>query len=186
MWTSGCGERMRAEHPDPEVTTETGEEPDSGGSGGRGTDSEQDGGGRDRMAEELRLLLDAAAQRAEEYLRGAGGGERTRDRCAAPSGETTSGGASCGWCPICAVAALVRGDQPELTTKLADQLSGLVELLRGTLAEHRHAEPAEPAAETAEPAAEPASKVQRIEVRRVRGTTAAAAGKGASTGERDC
>lgn len=184
MWTSGCGERMRAEHPDPEVTSGTGEEPDSGGSSGRGTGSEQDGGGRDRMAEELRLLLDAAAQRAEEYLRGAGGAER--DRGAGPSGETGSGGASCGWCPICAVAALVRGDQPELTAKLADQLSGLVELLRGTLAEHRHTDPAGPAAETAEPAAEPASKVQRIEVRRVRGKTAAAAGKGASMGERDC
>ncbi len=198
MWTSGCGERMRAEHPDPEATTGTGEEP---GSGGCGTDSEQDGGapgsgGRDRMAEELGLLLDAAAWRAEEYLRG--GGERTRDRAAGPFGETTSGGAaSCGWCPICAVAALVRGDQPELTGKLAEQLSGLVELLRGTLAQHRHAEPADPAPETAEPAAERAGKVQRIEVRRVRGKTAAAAGCGAaagsgvaaqggSTGERDC
>lgn len=200
MWTSGCGERMRAEHPDPEVA-ETGEEPDSGAAGGRGTDSEQDGGaagsgGRDRMAEELGLLLDAAAWRAEEYLRG--GGERTRDRSAEPSGETTSGGAaSCGWCPICAVAALVRGDQPELTTKLADQLSGLVELLRGTLAQHRHAESADPPPETAEPAAERAGKVQRIEVRRVRGKTTAAAGHGAAaghdaaghggpTGERDC
>lgn len=135
-------------------------EPGRTGESGRG----------DRMAEEFRLLLDAAAWRAEEYLRGAGGsttgGSDRQD--SAPGGS-----ASCGWCPICAIAALVRGDRPELTERLADQLAGLVELLRDSLAEHEHGhertapDPRTGAHDRAEPAAAP--KVQRIDVRRTRG-----------------
>ncbi|MFR9729188.1 hypothetical protein ACL03H_08170 [Saccharopolyspora sp. MS10] len=123
--------------------------------------------GRDRVVEEFRLLLDAAAWRAEEYLRGAGGAEHAQH--AAPEDERRPG-ASCGWCPVCAIAALLRGERPELSSRLIEQLAGLVELLRDSLAEHRA--PPGPAAERpGEPAAE--SKVQRIDVRRVRGRAAA-------------
>lgn len=123
------------------------------------------------MSEEFRLLLDAAAWRAEEYLRGAGGST------SGGSDRPDSGaGATCGWCPICAVAALVRGDRPEVTDRLADQLAGLAELLRDSLAEHGHdhdhartaPDPRTGAHDRAEPA-ETASKVQRIGVRRMRG-----------------
>lgn len=119
------------------------------------------------------MLVDAAASRAEEYLRGVGAqpgageaGDQDHRHVAAKDSTT------CGWCPICAVAALVRGDRPELTSRLADQLAGLVELLRESLAEHRHADPA---ADAARPPAAEETKVQRIEVRRVRGRSAAAA-----------
>ncbi|EQD86433.1 hypothetical protein GCM10009533_27480 [Saccharopolyspora spinosporotrichia] len=116
--------------------------------------------GRDQVAEELRLLLDGLAVRAEDYLRGVG-----------ESGVPCEGG--CGWCPVCAVVAIARGERPELTAKLAD----LVHALREALAEHSgHPSPG-PATEAAtgtapEPGGEPeaaATKVQRIDVRRVGG-----------------
>ncbi|MEU6127858.1 hypothetical protein ABZ805_01685 [Saccharopolyspora sp. NPDC047091] len=196
---------MRGEHADPAGT-------------GSADESRTTGAGRDRMAEEFRLLLDAAAGRAEEYLRGLGGAEhaahastgdprtgdpRTGDPRTGGAGTgdagigdrrtgagrtepgtgdraTTGadrGGPTCGWCPICAIASLLRGERPELTSRLADQLAGLLDLLRESAAEHHPAGTANP---PPEPAAPEPSKVQRIDVRRVRGRTAAqAAGGGA-------
>ncbi|WP_344681623.1 hypothetical protein [Saccharopolyspora taberi] len=103
--------------------------------------------GRDQIVDELRLLLDSLAVRAEDYLRGLGESE--------PDGEP-----ACGWCPICAVAAIARGERPELTGRLAD----IIALLRESMAEHGPAAPPEP------PEEEPAPpKVQRIDVQRVSG-----------------
>ncbi|MBB5068163.1 hypothetical protein [Saccharopolyspora gloriosae] len=179
---------MRGEHPDP---AGTGAATAEGAPGA--------GAGRDRVTEEFRLLLDAAAWRAEEYLRGAGGAEHAEH--AADDADGTGQGSdrrrsesasSCGWCPICAVVALLRGERPEPTSRLTEQLAGLVELLRESLAEHGRA-PAEPAPPTAPgdsgDAEPPAPKVQRIDVRRVRGRAAAhvpAAGRTAATGESEC
>ncbi|GAA2340090.1 hypothetical protein GCM10009854_15620 [Saccharopolyspora halophila] len=101
----------------------------------------------EQLAEELRLLLDAAAGRAEEYLRG----------CEAPED-----GQACCRCPFCAAMTLVRGQRTDIT----EQLLGVVQLLRQALAEHRDETPAPPAADE-EDVAEP--KVQRIQVQRVRG-----------------
>lgn len=101
----------------------------------------------DRLLEELRLLLDAMAGKAEEYLRGC-------------EQEPKQGEAGCGWCPLCAAMALARGQRPELS----DQLLGIVQQLRQALAdhaEHTEREPEEP--EPQEP------KVQRIQVQRVAG-----------------
>ncbi|SFS67743.1 hypothetical protein [Saccharopolyspora flava] len=104
----------------------------------------------DRLLEELRLLLDALAGKAEEYLRGC---EQTPER----------GEAGCGWCPLCAAMALARGQRPELH----DQLLGIVQLLRQALIEHSGTAANEtPADEETEPE-EP--KVQRIQVERVSG-----------------
>ncbi|MCX2731005.1 hypothetical protein OOZ19_12195 [Saccharopolyspora sp. NFXS83] len=185
-------DQMRGEHPDPAGT---------GAAAAEGTSAA--GAGRDRVAEEFRLLLDAAAWRAEEYLRGVGGPEHAEhaEHVADDAGGTgqdsdrrrSEADSSCGWCPICAVVALLRGERPELTSRLTEQLAGLVDLLRESLAEHRRA-PAEPAAPPAAPGdsgdAEPsAPKVQRIDVRRVRGRAAAhapGAGRAAATGEPEC
>ncbi|RRO14887.1 hypothetical protein EIL87_19400 [Saccharopolyspora rhizosphaerae] len=102
----------------------------------------------DRLLEELRLLLDALAGRAEEYLRGC---ER----------EPRQGETGCGWCPLCAAVALARGQRPELS----DQLLGIVQVLRQALVDHaEHATAEQP--EEPEPE-EP--KVQRIQVQRVAG-----------------
>ena len=65
----------------------------------------------------------------------------------------------CRWCPVCQVAAVVRGERPEVTDALADVLTAAAAALRSV------AEPA-PAAEpeaTEEPPP-PAPPVQHIEI----------------------
>ncbi|QIZ36662.1 hypothetical protein [Saccharopolyspora sp. ASAGF58] len=107
----------------------------------------------DQLFEELRLLLDAAAGKAEEYLRGC-------------DQDADSGGkADCGWCPLCAAVALLRGHRSEVN----DQLVGIVQALRQMLADQRPA--AEP--EQSEEDVPVVSKVQRIRVQRVDGTVLA-------------
>ncbi|MGW3471653.1 hypothetical protein ACWDKQ_25055 [Saccharopolyspora sp. NPDC000995] len=103
----------------------------------------------DQLFEELRLLLDVAAGKAEEYLRGC-------DQDADSGGKAT-----CGCCPLCAAVALLRGHRPELN----DQLAGIVQVLRQMLADQRPAE--EP--EESEEDGPVASKVQPIRVQRVDG-----------------
>lgn len=103
----------------------------------------------DRLLEELRLLLDALAGKAEEYLRGC-----------ARDGQPDESGAGCGWCPLCAAMDLARGQRPELN----DQLLGIVQQLRQALADH-----AEPSADEPEEAQPEEPKVQRIQVQRVAG-----------------
>ncbi|GLZ47401.1 hypothetical protein Acsp06_35860 [Actinomycetospora sp. NBRC 106375] len=43
----------------------------------------------------------------------------------------------CAWCPVCALVAALRGEQPELTARLAEQASGLMMLLRLMLQTHQ-------------------------------------------------
>jgi hypothetical protein len=105
-----------------------------------------------RLADELRLLLDALAQRAEPYL----------NRLAADeSGEHTP--ATCGWCPLCAALAVARGERPELAVRAAEHAAGLLAVLRSALAE--------PSSTSSDPSPSPPpeERVQHIPVRR-RGT----------------
>jgi hypothetical protein len=77
--------------------------------------------------------------------------------------ETDAAGAhpaDCRWCPVCQVAAVVRGERPEVTNALADVLTAAAAALR-TAAERAPA-PA-PEAEAEEPAP-PAAPVQHIEI----------------------
>ena len=80
----------------------------------------------------------------------------------ASSGTDAAGAhpADCRWCPVCQVAAVVRGERPEVTNALADVLTAAAAALR-TVAERASA-PA-PEAEAEEPAA-PAAPVQHIEI----------------------
>jgi hypothetical protein len=119
----------------------------------------------DQLVEELRLLLDAVAGKAEEYLHGCGGQDVQAD-----------GGAGCGWCPLCATVALVRGRRPELN----EQLAGMVQLLRQVLADQCSGAPrtagTPESSESSEEdgSAEPATpKVERIRVQRVGGSALA-------------
>jgi hypothetical protein len=78
-------------------------------------------------------------------------------------GETDAPGshpADCRWCPVCQVAAVVRGERPEVTNALADVLTAAAAALR-TASEQASA-PA-PEAEAEEPAP-PAAPVQHIEI----------------------
>jgi hypothetical protein len=114
-----------------------------------------------RLAEELRLLLDALAERAQPML----------NRLAAAStdehGEHTP--ATCGWCPLCAGMALLRGEKPELAVRAAEHAAGLIAVLRTSLADRAPAAqpPAGDAGAEDEPDREPdAGRVQHIDVRR--------------------
>ena len=111
-------------------------------------DAQQTSGAR--LAEELRLLVDALAERAQPML----------NRLAAPTGETGEHTpATCGWCPLCAGIAVARGERPELAVKAAEHAAGLLAVLRMALQQQR----TEPA-----PADEPQAppRVQKITVRR--------------------
>ncbi|NMO93348.1 hypothetical protein [Actinomycetospora sp. TBRC 11914] len=47
----------------------------------------------------------------------------------------------CTWCPVCALIAAVRGEQPELTAHLAEQASALLVVLRLLVQAHVHEQP---------------------------------------------
>ena len=117
-----------------------------------------------RLAEELRLLLGVLAERAEPWL--------NRLATAPDGAEHTP--ATCGWCPVCAGIAVVRGERPELAVRAAEHASGLLAVLRASLAERPSAPAAKPDPDPdpdrdPEPAEEPepeAGRVQRIAIRR--------------------
>lgn len=146
--------------------------------------------GRDRTAEELRLLLDAIASRAEEHLRGLsradGASESSstakQQRCA-PEGSAT-----CGWCPLCSLISLMRSEGSQLGVRLPEQLAGLVVVLRQALADHSgwaRAGAADDDPNGTEEAAEDTTKAQPITVHRVRGSVLR--DRAAETAEeRDC
>ena len=70
-------------------------------------------------------------------------------------------GSDCRWCPICQVAAVVRGERPEVTAALADVLTATATALR-TFAAAAEA-PQESAPEEDETGAPPPA-VQQIEI----------------------
>jgi len=98
-----------------------------------------------KLVEELRLLVDVAAERAQPWL-----------QRIATEGAGEHNPATCGWCPVCNAAALIKGDRSELAAKAAEHVSGLITLLRMALSE-----PSTPTAPDA-PAEEP--RVQHIQV----------------------
>ncbi|HVW39736.1 MAG TPA: hypothetical protein VHC18_00120 [Amycolatopsis sp.] len=109
------------------------------------------------LVEELRLLVDMVLERAAPWLDGVVAAGHGDER------ETSD----CGWCPLCSIVALARGERPELVARLAEQLAQLVALLRAVLADRW--EPDEgfhmPGFQP-RPKPEPASgRVQRIPVR---------------------
>ncbi|GAA4528278.1 hypothetical protein [Amycolatopsis samaneae] len=131
-----------------------------------------------RLAEEIRLLVELVAEHAAPWLEGlvkAGhgmSGEDTEDpaHSAEQHGETTPG---CGWCPLCAIVAVLRGERPEFVARLLEQAAQLVALLRAVLADRWEPEDGvhmpgfHPARREPEPAGAPASpRVQHITVRR--------------------
>ncbi|HEX3649733.1 MAG TPA: hypothetical protein VHV49_15015, partial [Pseudonocardiaceae bacterium] len=75
-----------------------------------------------RLVEELRLLLDALAERAEPMLNRLAAGEQDEHLPA-----------TCGWCPVCAGMAVLRGERPELAVRAAEHAVGLLAVLRTAL-----------------------------------------------------
>lgn len=73
------------------------------------------------FAEELRLLAEAVLERVEPVLR----------RTAADGRIQWS---SCSWCPVCAAAAVVRGEHHDVVAAIADHGTAIVTVLREALA----------------------------------------------------
>ena len=121
-----------------------------------------------KLAEEIRLLVEMVVEKAAPWLEGVvAAGHGTPD-------EAKPEASACGWCPLCAIVAVVRGERPEFAARLLEQLAQLVALLRAVLADRW--EPDEgvhmpgfrpaprSAADTSDDAASP--RVQHITVRR--------------------
>lgn len=106
-------------------------------------------GAHDRIIGELRLLLDAVAQRADEYL-------SSRAETAPVSSS------SCGWCPLCTAVSVLRGQRADL--RVVEQLAAAVTVIRQLLAEPQEAPP-----QPDPPDPAPEVKVQHIDIRRVDG-----------------
>lgn len=76
------------------------------------------------LAEEIRLLVELVVEHAAPWLEGlisAGHG------CPEPD--------SGGWCPLCAIVDVFRGERPEFVARLMEQAARLVALLRAVLAD---------------------------------------------------
>ena len=136
------------------------DEPEGAGRQGAGSDTAPPGA---KLAEEFKLLLGVLAERAEPWL--------ARLATAPDGAEHTP--ATCGWCPLCAGLAVLRGERPELAVRAAEHASGLIAVLRASLAERPPADArsadADPAEAGAEPAEEPTpepERVQKITIRR--------------------
>ena len=100
--------------------------------------TEADRAARERLAREARVtataLLDWVGTRVD--------GAATSRAVGADGARPRQSPGPCGWCPVCALVAAVRGEQPELTAHLAEQASGLLVVLRLLLQSHVHEHPA--------------------------------------------
>lgn len=123
----------------------------------------------DALVGELRLLAEAVLDRVDRVVQqyaaaqqagaaqdpqptdtGAAGADAPGAGAPAPSG-------GCDWCPVCAIAALVRGESHELLTRLATQVAAIIALIRELLARYLPA-PADPGGPESTPPPEPADR----------------------------
>lgn len=79
------------------------------------------GDGLTEFAEELKQLAETLLERVEPILR----------HTAEADGPEWTG---CAWCPLCAAAALIRGERHEVVTALAEHGTAIVTVLREALA----------------------------------------------------
>ncbi|SDZ06921.1 hypothetical protein SAMN05421504_10933 [Amycolatopsis xylanica] len=131
--------------------------------------TEQDTYQATSLAEEIRLLVEMVIERAAPWLEGiisAGHGPETEQK--------PHEAGDCGWCPLCALVAVVKGERPEFAAKLMEQAAQLIALLRAVLADRWEPEggvhmpgfqpAAKPGAAHDDPV--PSVRVQHIAVRR--------------------
>jgi hypothetical protein len=134
------------------------------------------------LAEEVRLLVEMVVERAAPWLDGViAAGHGTAAGTGEEAGGTVTGQSTpeggCGWCPLCAVVAVARGERPEFAARVLEQATQLIALLRAVLAdrwepqEGVHMPGFQPATAPAEEPPAPArgepegTRVQRIPVR---------------------
>nr|WP_221472777.1 hypothetical protein [Amycolatopsis umgeniensis] len=83
-----------------------------------------------KLAEEIRLLVELVVEHAAPWLEGlisAGHG--------CPGHGDSGHEAVGGWCPLCAIVEVFRGERPEFVARLMEQAAQLVALLRAVLAD---------------------------------------------------
>ncbi|QSE94470.1 hypothetical protein JWS13_40625 [Rhodococcus pseudokoreensis] len=97
-----------------------------------------------QLLAELRTLAETALDRLEPILQRAAAPHPPADAAGEPAGAGQWSG--CTWCPVCALAALIRGEQHDLVTLLAGQASVLIAVLRQILDEHTDHDPSGPGA----------------------------------------
>ncbi len=123
--------------------------------------SDQGCGGHAGLPGELRAVVLLALERIGPLL----------ERVAT---EPSTGPSSCVNCPVCAVLAALRGERPELAVRLAEQASGLIEVLRAALDEGNPGAPPPPPG----PPAAPTRTVQYIRIDRRTATRERAGSRG--------
>ncbi|MDV6275450.1 hypothetical protein R3Q06_18300 [Rhodococcus erythropolis] len=93
----------------------------------------------ERLVAEFRALADTVLTRLEPMLQKASAAppaSTTTDLGGEPgSADTQPVFSGCSWCPVCALAALVRGEHHELLAFLAGQAAAFLALLREILDE---------------------------------------------------
>lgn len=108
------------------------------------------------LTDETRQLAEQLLDHVEPWV------QRLRD--GDPEGlGTAATPATCGWCPLCAIVATVRGERPELAVRFAEHAAGLLATARQVLAE-QHATAAPGSSE------QTVERVQRIDVQRPNGS----------------
>jgi hypothetical protein len=116
-----------------------------------------------RLVQELRLLLDAVADRVGPWLDRVSATNATASADAAD--PAAHGGSTCR-CPACAALALLRGEPNELAATTLERAADLVALLRAVLADRWHPGAPHMPGFTPPPRADAEARVQRIPVRR--------------------
>ncbi|WP_007027846.1 hypothetical protein, partial [Saccharomonospora iraqiensis] len=94
-----------------------------------------------RLADEIRLLVDLIVERAAPWLDSLveeGHGTEAGDDHTGGNDTDGTGEAERGWCPLCAVLAICRGERVDVAARLVDQLTQLLALLRAVLADRWH------------------------------------------------
>ncbi|MFC3451733.1 hypothetical protein [Amycolatopsis speibonae] len=102
--------------------------------------SEHTAAGGLKLAEEIRLLVELVVEHAAPWLESlisAGHGcTGHNDAGHDDSGHDGAGhSAFGGWCPLCAIVEVFRGERPEFVARLLEQAAQLVALLRAVLAD---------------------------------------------------
>ncbi|MDV2475231.1 hypothetical protein F8M49_06955 [Rhodococcus zopfii] len=123
----------------------------------------------DALVGELRLLAEAVLDRVDRVVQqyaaaqqaGAAQDPQPTDTgvagADAPGAGAPAPSGGCDWCPVCAIAALVRGESHELLTRLATQVAAIIALIRELLARYLPA-PADPGGPESTPPSEPADR----------------------------
>lgn len=86
------------------------------------------------LAEDFRVLADSLLRWVEPILGGFAEGLQSAGRRSMPSSDESSSFDSCSWCPVCALAAAIRGERHELLVGLTEHVTA-PRLLRELLEE---------------------------------------------------